>query len=119
MKRKSLSLIALAGTLVLFVAFIAADLNGKWVGQLSIPDGSSIDVTYNFKVDGNKLTGTGSSPAGDVNIDNGKIDGDKFSFSVNVNGQDFPQTGKLYADSCGLDVDFGGTKVHMRLIRAK
>lgn len=119
MKRKSLALIAIAGSLLLFVAAIAADLSGKWVGQLSTPDGNSLDVSYNFKVDGNKLTGSASSPAGDVSIDNGKVDGDKFSFTVNVNGQDYPHTGKVYADSCGMDVDFGGPKMHMKLTRAK
>lgn len=119
MKTRTLSLIAIVGTVMLFVAAIAADLSGKWVGTLGVPDGSTLDVSYNFKVDGAKLTGTASSPAGDVSIDNGKIDGDKFSFSVNVNGTDYPHMGKLYADSCGVDVDFGGAKMHMKLTRAK
>src|ERR1700744_5534447 len=119
MKRKPITLIAIACSLLLFVAAIAADLNGKWTGTLPTPDGNSLDVSYTFKVDGNKLTGSASSPAGDVTIENGKVDGDKFSFSVNVGGQDYPHTGKLYADSCGVDVDFGGPKSHMKLTRAK
>ena len=102
----------------LFVISVLNDLNGKWVGVINTPDGTSLDVSYNFKVDGAKLTGTALSPAGEVSIDNGKITDDQFSFSVNVNGIAYPHTGKLYADSCGLDIDFGnGAKVHTRLLR--
>ena len=103
----------------LFIVTIMSDLNGKWVGTIATPDGTNLDVTYNFKVDGDKLTGTALSPAGVVTIDNGKIADDKFSFSVNVEGVAYPHTGKLYADSCGLDIDFGnGAKVHTKLMRS-
>jgi len=102
----------------LFVVAIINDLSGKWVGAIVTPDGTAIDLTYNFKVDGDKVTGTALSPAGVVDIENGKIADDKFTFSVNVNGVAYPHTGKLYADSCGLDIDFGnGAKVHTKLIR--
>jgi len=119
MKKKFLNPLTLICSLLFVVAFIAADLNGKWVGVISIPGGQEIDVSYNFKVDGEKLTGTASSPSGDVSIDNGKINGDKFSFSVNVNGTEYPHTGKLYQDSCGMDLDFGGAKSHFVIKRPK
>src|ERR1700749_3742566 len=117
MKRKILTSTVL---LCCFIAFIAviADLNGKWTGTLKTPDGQDLPVTYNFKVDGNKLTGTAESPAGQVTVDNGTIDGDSFKFKVTVDGNDYPHAGKLYADSCGLDIDFGGQKVHTTLKRA-
>ena len=98
---------------------VVADLTGKWSGVIKAPDGSEIPVTYNFKVDGNKLTGTADSPQGSVPIDDGKIDGDKFSFKVTVSGTDYPHTGKMYADSCGMDLDFGGQKAHFVITRAK
>jgi hypothetical protein len=120
MKRKLLNPLALIICSFLFVIAIAADLNGKWVGVISIPGGGQdLDVAYNFKVDGEKLTGTASSPTGDVPIENGKISGDKFSFSVNVNNTDYPHTGKIYADSCAVDIDFGGAKSHFIIKRAK
>jgi len=118
MKRKLFNPIALICSF-LFVIALAADLNGKWVGVLPTPDGNSLDVAYNFKVDGDKLTGTASSPAGEIPINNGKVSGDNFTFSVNVSGTDYPHTGKMYADSCGVDVDFGGVKSHMKLTRPK
>lgn len=91
---------------------IVADITGKWSGTLATPDGQEIAVSYNFKVDGDKLTGTAESPQGTVTVDDGKIDGDKFSFKVNVSGTDYPHTGKIYADSLAMDIDFGGAKAH-------
>jgi hypothetical protein len=97
---------------------IVADLTGKWTGTITTPDGQQLPVTYTFKADGTTLTGTAESPAGVVPIDNGKIDGDKFTFSVNVSGTEYPHTGKIYADSCGMDIDFGGPKAHFIIKRA-
>jgi hypothetical protein len=119
MKRKILTSTVL---LCCFIALIAviADLNGKWTGVIKTPDGNDLPVTYNFKIDGTKLTGTAESPAGQVTVDDGTITGDDFKFKVTVDGNDYPHTGKFYsaADSCGLDIDFGGQKVHTTLKRA-
>lgn len=114
MKRKIFTTSALLFCFVLCFA-LAADLNGKWAGQIKLPDGTDLPVSYNFKVDGTKLTGTADSPNGSVSVDEGKIDGDNFSFKVNVDGTVYPHTGKVYADSCALDIDFGGMKIHTRL----
>lgn len=120
MKRKLLNPLALIICSFLFIIATTADLNGKWVGVINIPGGSQyLDVAYNFKVDGEKLTGTATSPSGDVPIDNGKISGDKFSFSVNVDNTVYPHTGKIYADSCAVDIDFGGEKSHFIIKRPK
>ena len=118
MKRKLFNPIALACCFIVFAAFVIADLNGKWTGVIKTPDGNDLQVTYNFKVDGDKLTGTGESPAGTVTIDDGKITGDTFTFKVTVDGSDYPHSGKMYADSCGLDIDFGAQKVHTTLKRS-
>ena len=116
MKRKLFTSITLACCFI-FVMAVFADLSGKWSGVIKTPDGNDLAVTYNFKVDGDKLSGTAESPAGEVTVDNGKITGDIFSFKVTVDGNDYPHTGKLYADSCGLDIDFGGQKIHTTLKR--
>jgi hypothetical protein len=116
MKRKLFNPLLLITGFFIFIAAIA-DLSGKWTGTITIPGGDDLAVAYDFKVDGTKLTGTADSPAGSVTIDNGKIDGDKFTFSVNVNGTDYPHSGKVYADSCSLDIDFGGQKAHTILKR--
>ena len=111
MKKKFFTTTALICCFMICFA-IVADITGKWTGTIVTPDGQDIPVTYNFKVDGDKLTGTADSPQGSVPIDEGKIDGDKFSFKVTVSGADYPHTGKIYTDSLAMDLDFGGQKVH-------
>jgi hypothetical protein len=98
---------------------IIADLNGKWTGLIKTPDGNEIPLTYTLKIDGDKITGTAESPQGSIDITDGKLTGADFTFSVSVNGSDFKHTGKYYADAdtCGLDIDFSGTKLHTTLKR--
>ena len=69
------------------VAVRAADVTGTWSSEMTTPDGNSFQITFTFKQDGATLTGTMQGPQGDpVEISNGKIDGDKFSFDVSFNG---------------------------------
>jgi len=71
--------------LLLATAAWAADVTGTWKGEVSTPDGNSFSLTYTFKQDAAKLTGAVLGPQGDpLPIDNGKVDGDKISFSVKV-----------------------------------
>ena len=103
----------------IFMMAVSPSLDGRWTGRLTIPDGSVLDVAYNFKTVGDTLlTGTAESPEGTVTIDSGKISGNTFSFQVTVDGNDYPQKGIFYHDSCGIDIDFGnGTIVHTTLTR--
>jgi len=116
MKRKLFIPIALLSCFI-FVMAVIADLNGKWKGVIKTPDGQELPVTYNFKVNGDVLTGTAESPAGSITIDNGKITGDTFTFKVTVDGNDYPHKGKMYTDSCGMDIDFGGQSSHFTIKR--
>jgi hypothetical protein len=121
MKRKIFTTVALVCCFVVCFA-IAADLAGKWTGTLKAPDGNEYPLTYVFKTDSGKLTGTGSSPQGDVPITEGKIiNGTDFSFNIAVNGVDIKNTGKYYpaADSIGLDIDYNGMKFHATLKRGQ
>jgi hypothetical protein len=59
-----------------------ADVNGKWEGKIKDESGNDIDLVYDFKVDGGKLTGTVEGPVGKLNIENGSIDGDKLKYQV-------------------------------------
>jgi hypothetical protein len=113
MKKKFFTTTALICCFMVCLA-VVADITGKWSGTIVTPDGQDIAVTYNFKVDGSKLTGTADSPQGTV-----PIDGDKFSFKVTVSGADYPHTGKIYADSLAMDLDFGGPKAHFIVKRDK
>jgi hypothetical protein len=103
------------------IAAVIADLNGKFSGTITAPDGNQHPLTYTFKVDGDKLTGTLDTEEGSVPIDSGKVSGDNMAFSVTVDGMAYAHKGKYYAqgDSVALDVNFGGAKVHATLQRAK
>lgn len=60
----------------------AADVTGKWTAQMPGRNGETREVTYNFKADGDKLTGAMSMPMGDREIKDGKVSGDQISFKV-------------------------------------
>jgi hypothetical protein len=64
------------------VAALAADFNGKWTAEVPGRDGATMTNTFTLKVDGAKLTGSMSTQMGDVEITNGKVDGDNLSFDV-------------------------------------
>ena len=118
MKTKIFTTAALVCCFMVSFAIIAG-LAGKWTGTLKSPDGSDFTLTYAFKTDSGKLTGSVSSPQGEIPITEGKLDGDNFGFNVDVGGTTVKNTGKLYdaADSIGLDIDFGGQKFHTTLKR--
>lgn len=61
------------------VTAFAADFSGKWKAQFDTQWGVQ-NYTYNFQVDGGKLTGKAVSDRGETNISEGKIDGDNISF---------------------------------------
>jgi hypothetical protein len=66
---------------LLAISALAADVNGKWTAQVPGRGGQTREVTFNFKADGGALTGTVSGPQGDLDISDGKIDGDQISFT--------------------------------------
>lgn len=67
--------------------FAATDVTGTWTGTLNAPDGTTFPLSFTFKQDGEKVTGTVLGPQGDpLAIDNGKLDGDKLTFTVSFNG---------------------------------
>ncbi len=110
---------ALAWAALLAVApAFAADVDGKWVGSLDTPNGPA-QITFSFKADGAKLTGTNLAPDGTpIPLKNGKVDGHNISFSLDVTfpGADpvtFNYTGvlagkeiKLHTEFMGMPLDF-------------
>jgi hypothetical protein len=81
---------------------LAADFNGKWTAQLETPRGTQT-LTFDSHVDGATLTGKITSPRGDTDISEGKIDGDTISFAqvMNFNGNEFKivYKGKIDGDT--------------------
>jgi hypothetical protein len=65
---------------------LAADFNGTWTGAMGGGNGG-FQLSFTFQQDGAKLTGTVQAAQGDpVAISEGKIDGDKISFKVVIQG---------------------------------
>jgi hypothetical protein len=60
----------------------AADVAGKWVGEMPTRNGQTRETTFDIKAAGDKLTGTMSGPQGDIAIQDGKISGNDISFKV-------------------------------------
>jgi hypothetical protein len=75
----------LAATILVCAAALAAGIDGKWVGESQGRNGPQ-KITLTLKSQGGALTGTiegaGRGGQGTAEIKNGKIEGNKFSFSV-------------------------------------
>jgi hypothetical protein len=61
----------------------AADASGKWTTTISTQIGE-LAYTYDFKVEGDKLTGTAKSQFGEIAITEGKVNGDEITFVENI-----------------------------------
>ena len=103
--------------LLLAVSSFAADISGKWKGAVEGPDGS-MDLTFNFKVDGAKVSGTVSSPMGDMDITEGKIEGDALTFTVAHDDFKIVHKGKISGDEIKLKAEIGDHVMEMTLKRA-
>ena len=85
------------------------DINGRWLSKIEIPDGEPMELTFTFKVDGDKLTGKVESPMGEIDLTNGKVKGDEFSFDVDVGGNTIGHDCKISGDEIKMKVKgFGG-----------
>jgi hypothetical protein len=68
--------------LVLAMPVFAADVDGKWIGNVATPNGD-LPVAFTFKADGEKLTGTTTGLDGaEVPISDGKVNGKDITFKV-------------------------------------
>src|SRR6185503_3881016 len=78
-------------------------LNGKWTGTLKTDGGDEYPLLYNFKIDGDELTGTAKTPKGLLPI------------NVLINNMEIDHNGKFYGDSVGVDISLGDQKAHATL----
>jgi autotransporter translocation and assembly factor TamB len=117
MQRRQFAILALLSAL-LSVAAWAGDISGTWTGSIS-GGGGDFSLTYSFKQDGQKFTGTVQGPQGDpLPLTDCKLDGDKISFAVKVDmggsAATFTSTGTVKGDEIALKttndagMDFGG-----------
>lgn len=105
--------------LCLAVPVLAADIDGKWVGQVAGQTGGWVDLTFVFKADGDKLTGALVSEFGERKIEDGKIKGNQLSFTIQT-GQ-FPIYNKatIDGDAINLIESINGDELTVALKRVK
>jgi hypothetical protein len=100
---------------------LAADVNGAWKGTVTLPDGSTRENTLTFKADGEKLSGTIASQAGESKFDNGTIKGDDIAFTVvrNFGGNDitFQYKGKVTGNKIAFKVSAGQREFDMTAVK--
>jgi hypothetical protein len=98
----------------------AADIDGKWAGSITEP---SMPIEFKFKAEGKTLTGFHIIQGTETAIKDGKIDGDKISFTVTINmGAEtkFDHKGVVTGDQIKMTYDDGaGQKGEITLKKAK
>lgn len=96
-------------------------IDGKWSGQIPRPN-RSYDTIFQFKVDGEKLTGKAYAAEMEFDIVGGKVKGDTISFKVgNTQGS---YSAKVSGDEMNGEVsfsggEFGARKMAFKLTRVK
>ena len=105
-------LLGVIGVLLLSSTALAAPVDGKWTGMLDTPMGP-VNVAFTFKADGAMLAGSTMSPDGaELPIKNGKVDGDKIAFTVEVDfggmALTLDYTGVVSADEIKLTLNVMG-----------
>jgi len=80
---KTMIRIACSLALLLGVA-MAADISGKWTGDMPGRGGDTTSTTFTFKVDGDKVNGSMTGPQGDIPLQEGKVAGNQISFSTTL-----------------------------------
>lgn len=98
-----------------FGAFAQSPIDGNWKGTRDTPNGP-IEIQYTFKVEGNTLTGTWKTQFGETNLQNGKVDGKKFSYSISFNDMTINSTGELVSDD---EILIKNERGEMKLTRVK
>ena len=87
----------------------AAGIDGNWAGEVQGMDGNPMKISYTFKANGTALTGTTKGMDGnDISIQDGKIEGSNFSFSLDF-GMGMPMKFKctLSGDKIEMKMDMG------------
>ena len=98
-------------TIVIF-AFLtaahAADLSGKWKGDMKTANGDNLEINFNFQVNGEKLTGTVANTYGEEQITEGTVKGDAISFVIMAGGQfKIIYKGKVAGEDLKFNVTIG------------
>jgi hypothetical protein len=93
------------GFLLLTSFALAAEIDGKWSGELT---GAGMQIEFKFKAEGKTLTGFHIMNGTETAITEGKIEGDKISFKVTLEGMGaFEHKGTISGDQIKMTYDNG------------
>jgi hypothetical protein len=82
-KESGMRTIQIASLLLMMAAGApAAEIAGKWSGEVPGRGGDTTPATFTFKVDGEKLTGSMTGAQGELPLQEGKVSGNEISFST-------------------------------------
>lgn len=93
---------------LLAAAIPAAELDGIWTGITSGRHGAKEDISFQFKIKGQALTGKMFGDEVDLPIEDGSLVGDKLKFSITIpnyysgDNTKFVYTGTISGDSIEL-----------------
>ncbi len=113
--KKLCSLLAALVLIFSTASALAADITGSWSGDM----GGQVQLTFTFKQDGAKLTGSVQGPQDPITITDGKVEGDKISFTVSFDGNTIHHTGTITGDTIKLTTEggnFGGGEIVLKRV---
>lgn len=104
-------------------SMLAADISGTWKGTADASNGS-LERTFRFKQDGEKLSGeTSSEMLGKSVITDGKVSGDNVSFTISVtfenNELKLSFNGKIDGDEIQFHVEGADGAVNVDYVAKK
>jgi len=120
---KAIRVVSLLALILLCVTVLAAaDVTGKWTGEMEGRNGKR-QVTMNLKAEGATVTGTISGRNGDTPISDGKIDGDNITFTRTFQMGDNKMTmnykGKIAGDEIKFTITAGERNMELTVKRAR
>ena len=112
------TLAAAVMTMVLVVSVWAADVTGTWKAAFEGPQGA-MELSFTFKTEGDKVTGSVTSPMGELPLSDVKVDGDNITFTVATDQFSVVHKGTVVGDEMKLKVDMMGEAREMVAKRQK
>jgi hypothetical protein len=98
---------AVIAALAVAATAYAADVTGKWVGNVDTPNGP-IELTYEFKASGEALTGTVTSAMGTAELTNVKMVGETLTYELQIDSGKITHSARMNADGTELAVTATG-----------
>lgn len=98
-----------------YAAFGQNPIDGNWKGSRETPNGT-FEINYTFKVEGTTVTGVWKTQFGETKLEDGKIDGKKFTYSISFNDMKITSTAELINDD---EILVKNDRGEMKLTRVK